>query len=209
MLCVVSAPSGTGKTTVLTLVRERVEGIRFSVSHTTRPPRSGERDGIEYHFIERRGFEQLVDQGRFLEWAEVHGQLYGTSVDECERAAREGVDLLLDIDVQGAALVRGRRPEATSVFLLPPSRAALEERLRGRGKDSDEAVARRLQGAWQEVARWTEYDYVLVNQEAEQCARELEMIIRAARNRAVMMTDRAREIVRGFEIRMESGGRGR
>ena len=200
MLYIVSAPSGTGKTTVLTRVLARVEGLRFSVSHTTRAPRGGERDGREYHFVDRAEFERRVADGQFLEWAEVHGQLYGTSVEEGERAAREGFDLLLDIDVQGAAQVRQRRPDALTIFLLPPSRAALEERLRGRGLDSAEAMRRRLDGARREVARWAEYDYVLVNGEVERCAAEVEGIVRAGRHRTVAAGEALGAILREFEI---------
>lgn len=200
MLYIVSAPSGTGKTTVLTRVLARVEGLRFSVSHTTRAPRGGERDGREYHFVDRAAFERRVADGQFLEWAEVHGQLYGTSVEESERAGREGFDLLLDIDVQGAAQVRQRRPDALTIFLLPPSRAALEERLRARGLDSAETMRRRLDGARREVARWAEYDYVLVNREVEECAADVEGIVRAGRHRTVAVGEALGAILREFEI---------
>jgi guanylate kinase len=200
MLYIVSAPSGTGKTTVLTRVLARVEGLRFSVSHTTRAPRPGEREGLDYHFIARAEFERRVADGRFLEWAEVHGELYGTSVEESERAGRDGFDLLLDIDVQGAAQVRGRRPEAISIFLLPPSRGALEARLRGRSADSAAAMQRRLQDARREVARWAEYDYVLVNREVEECAAEVETIVHAARHRTVAVGEALGAILREFEI---------
>jgi guanylate kinase len=200
MLYIVSAPSGTGKTTVLTRVLARVDGLRFSVSHTTRAPRPGEREGLDYHFIERAEFERRVADGRFLEWAEVHGELYGTSVEETERARRNAFDLLLDIDVQGAAQVRGRRPEAISIFLLPPSRAALEERLRGRSADSAAAMQRRLQDARREVARWAEYDYVLVNREVEECAAQVETIVHAARHRTVAVGEALGAILREFEL---------
>jgi len=178
----------------------RVDGLSFSNSHTTRPPRAGERDGVDYHFVDRPRFEQLVEAGRFLEWAEVHGASYGTGRAEYERASREGLDLLLDVDVQGAAQVRAQMPDAVSVFLLPPSRAALEERLRGRGADDGKAVARRLAGARNEVARHGEYDYVLVNRDAEECARVLGTIIEASRQRAGVVEDTVAEIVRSFEI---------
>jgi len=199
-LFVVSAPSGTGKTTVLGALMARVDGLSFSISHTTRSPRAGERDGVEYHFVDSPRFEQLVEAGRFLEWAEVHGALYGTGRAEYERASREGLDLLLDVDVQGAAQVRERMPDAVTVFLLPPSRAALEQRLRGRGADDEKTVARRLAGARKEVARHGEYDYVLVNRDAEECARVLGAIIEASRQRAGVVEDTVAEIVRSFEI---------
>jgi guanylate kinase len=199
-LFVVSAPSGTGKTTVLTRVLALLPGVRFSVSHTTRAPRGTERDGVEYHFVERASFEELASAGRFLEWAEVHGHLYGTALAEYERASAAGADLLLDVDVQGAAQVRARFPEAVTVFLLPPSRAVLEARLRGRAADSPETVARRLEGARREVARHGEYGFVLVNQDVEECAAALITIIRAARHRTAIVSDAVRDIVHGFEV---------
>jgi len=139
---VVSAPSGTGKSTVLERLLTTVARIRFSVSHTTREPRPGERDGESYHFVDEAHFRDMVSRDRFLEWAEVHLNLYGTSLDEYERADRDGVDLLADLDVQGARQVRERFPGALTVFILPPSYAALEERLRGRGADPEPAIAR-------------------------------------------------------------------
>jgi guanylate kinase len=198
-LFVVSAPSGTGKTTVLTRVLRVLPGLRFSVSHTTRAARGNERDGIEYHFVERPQFEALAAAGRFLEWADVHGQLYGTSLEEYERAQAAGEDLLLDVDVQGAAQVRARFPEAVTVFLLPPSRVVLEARLRGRAADSPETVVRRLEGARREVARHGEYGYVLVNRDVEECALALTNIIRAARHRTAIVAPALADIVRSFE----------
>ena len=130
---VVSAPSGAGKTTVVTRVLNELDGLRFSVSHTTRAPRPGEKDGVEYHFIDVAAFEQIGSRDSFLEWAEVYGQLYGTSLAEYG-ARRDGVDLLLDLDVQGAAQVRNKIADAVTVFVLPPSYADLERRLRGRAR---------------------------------------------------------------------------
>jgi guanylate kinase len=132
-LIVVSGPSGTGKSTVLQRVLARVPNLRFSVSHTTRGPRPGERDGVEYFFVDDAAFEQMVAEDRFLEWAPVHARRYGTSRGEVDRAERDGVDLLLDLDVQGAAQVRRQHADAVTVFILPPSYEALERRLNGRG----------------------------------------------------------------------------
>ena len=197
-LYVVSAPSGTGKSTVLRKVVGAVSGLRFSVSHTTRAARPSERDGVEYRFVDRRHFESLVETDGFLEWANVHGELYGTAREEYERAALDGVDLLLDVDVQGAAQVRERMPEAVTVFLLPPSRAALEARLRGRGGLSEALVEKRLQAARGEVARLAEYEYALINDELDACVEELASIVRVARRRTAAQDDAVAFAARSF-----------
>ena len=196
---VVSAPSGAGKTTVLGRVLRDLGGIRFSVSHTTRPPRSAERDGVEYHFVDRPTFERLRETGGLLEWAEVHGNLYGTGVAELERARAAGVDVLLDLDVQGAAQVRRRIPDAVTVFILPPSYEVLVGRLRGRGQDDEDAIRRRLAVAGHEIDAFEQYDYVIVNDDLEACVEELKSIVRAARCRVAVVRDRARAIERTFK----------
>lgn len=198
MLFVVSAPSGTGKSTLLGRVLREVAGLRFSVSHTTRAPRSGETDGRQYHFVERATFDALIEARGLLEWAEVHGQRYGTAFAEYQRAAREGVDLLLDLDVQGAAQVRRSHPEAVSIFLLPPSAQELERRLRSRGQDREDVIARRLSDARVEMPRWREFDYAIVNDELEHSAAELAGVIRAERRRVKRMTGVATDIVATF-----------
>jgi guanylate kinase len=195
---VVSAPSGTGKSTVLARVLAEVEGLRFSVSHTTRAPRPGERDGREYHFVERPAFEQLVQGAGFLEWASVHGALYGTSAAEYERALADGVDLLLDVDVQGAAQVRTRLPEAVTVFLLPPSRAVLVARLRGRGGLAEDIIERRLSAAAAEVARAHENEYVLVNDDLERCVAAVSGILRVERLRTPWRDAAVEQAIRSF-----------
>jgi guanylate kinase len=144
---VVSGPSGAGKSTVLYRVLAEMPALRFSVSHTTRPPRLGEREGVDYHFVAPEHFEQLRQQGAFLEWAQVHSHSYGTAQAEYEQARRDGVDLLLDLDVQGAAQVRAKVPDAVTLFILPPSFQDLENRLRVRAQDDEASIRRRLQAA--------------------------------------------------------------
>jgi guanylate kinase len=201
---VVSAPSGAGKSTVLARILDDMPGLRFSVSHTTRPPRPGERDGVEYHFVDRPAFERLRDDGRLLEWATVHGNLYGTGLEELERARSQGVDLLLDVDVQGAAQVREKMPEAVTIFILPPSYEVLERRLRGRGQDEEATVKRRLAAAGQELRAFEHYDYAIVNDDLEACVEALESIVRAARCRVSHVAERARAIERTFELAKET-----
>jgi guanylate kinase len=195
---VVSAPSGAGKSTVLGRVLREVAGLRFSVSHTTRKPRPGETDGVEYHFVDQAAFGRLRDAGRLLEWAEVHGKLYGTGLAEYERAEGEGVDLLLDLDVAGAAQVRMKLREAVSVFILPPSFRDLGERLRNRGLDGADTIERRLAVAQEEASLYTEYDFTLVNDDLERCVQALSCVIRAARSRTSRMTSEAERILKTF-----------
>jgi guanylate kinase len=195
---VVSAPSGAGKTTLLLRVLRELPGLRFSVSHTTRAPRGEERDGCEYHFVDREAFLRLREQGRLLEWAEVHGNFYGTGMGELERARAEGRDLLLDIDVQGARQVRERIKDAVSVFVLPPSYEVLERRLRGRAQDGDEVIRRRLAAAGREIHAFQQYDYAIVNEDLERAVQELTGIVRAARCRTAFAAERARAIEKTF-----------
>lgn len=175
-LYVIAAPSGAGKTSLLRAVMQRRPGVGFSVSCTTRKPRPGEVDGRDYHFIGRAEFERLVDAGEFVEHANVFGNFYGTRLSVVESALAEGRDLILEIDWQGARQVRERLPEAVQIFILPPSRAELERRLRGRGSDSDEVIARRLAESALEMSHWQDFDYVIVNRDFEEAAAELEAI---------------------------------
>jgi guanylate kinase len=192
---VVSAPSGTGKSTALSRVLREVPAIRFSVSHTTRPPRPGEVNGVDYHFVDRSSFERLIQENAFLEWAEVHGEHYGTARSEYDRAVQDGVDLLLDLDVQGAALARKALPEAVTIFILPPSFDALEQRLRGRGHDGEDTIRRRLQSAHEELRFYPTYDYLIVNDDLESCVESLKAVIKAARLRRSRMDGAARRIL--------------
>jgi guanylate kinase len=198
-LFVVSAPSGTGKTTLVARLAERVPGLLLSRSYTSRPKRPGEIDGRDYTFITRAAFEQMIAAGAFLEWADVFGSYYGTSAADTDAALATGMDVVLVIDVQGARQVRVRCPTLTSVFVLPPSFPVLEARLRGRSKDSEEAIRRRLLVARAEVRAYTEYDYVVVNDEIEAAVSRLGGIIAAERSRLGAMRDAAETIIKSFE----------
>jgi guanylate kinase len=175
-LYVIAAPSGAGKTSLLRAVMARRPGLSFSVSCTTRKPRPGEVDGKDYHFVGRPEFERLVAAGEFIEHANVFGNLYGTRRSVVEAALAEGRDLIMEIDWQGARQVRERLPEAVQIFILPPSRAELEKRLRGRGSDSAEVIARRLEESALEMSHWAEYDHVIVNRDFEAAVADLEAI---------------------------------
>lgn len=198
-MIVVSAPSGAGKTTVVTRVLNELDGLRFSVSHTTRTPRPGEQDGVEYHFIDVPAFERLRDTGQLLEWALNYGHYYGTGVAELEKARRDGVDLLLDLDVKGAAQVRNKIADAVTVFVLPPSYADLERRLRGRGQDDEASIRRRLDVAREELSFYHAYDYAVVNEDVDSCVESMKTIIRAARFRVGRMGGRAQRILETFK----------
>ena len=182
-LIVVSAPSGTGKTTVCRGAIDALADLRFSISHTTRPQREGEQDGHDYYFCDRKRFESMRAEGAFLEWANVYGNLYGTSSQEVARAAEEGVDLVVEIDVQGARQMMASVPDAVSVFVLPPSVQELEARLRGRGTDPEEDIRRRLEVARQELAESRHYGYWIVNDDLDAAIAELAAVIRAERTR--------------------------
>jgi len=180
-LFVVAAPSGAGKSTLVNALLEREPAISLSVSHTTRPPRPGEQYGRHYYFVERAEFEREIAEGIFLEHAEVHGNLYGTSRDKVQALLAQGRDVLLEIDWQGAAQIRKGKPDCVGVFILPPSRAELERRLSTRAQDSAEVVAARMAEADNEISRWSEYDYVIINDDVEKAERELKAIVAAER----------------------------
>jgi guanylate kinase len=196
---VISAPSGAGKSTLLGRVLREVEGFRFSVSHTTRPPRPTETSGVQYHFVGPADFESLIREDRLLEWAEVHGHRYGTSRAEHERAVAEGKDLVLDLDVQGAAQIRRRFRDAVTVFILPPSYADLERRLRGRGHDDEATIRKRLEVAREEMGHYLEYDFAVVNDDVERCVQGLKSVIAAARLRTRQVQPTADRILRTFD----------
>ena len=180
-LYIVAAPSGAGKTTLVRMLLERDPAIRLSISCTTRTPRCGEEDGREYHFVDVPSFIDRVSQGEFLEWAEVHGNYYGTSRRWIEAEMTAGRDVLLEIDWQGAQQVRKAFPEAIGVFILPPSLPALKERLAGRGTDSAEVIARRIAAARDEMRHVDEFDYVIINDDLQQALGNLLSVVSASR----------------------------
>ena len=198
VLFVVSAPSGTGKTTVVERLVERMPDLALSRSYTSRAARAGERDGLDYNFVSRSRFETMVEAGEFLEYADVFGNFYGTRAADTDQALKEGKDVVLVIDVQGAQQVRERGLALVSVFVLPPSYPILEQRLRGRSKDSPEAIARRLEVARQEVTGYCDYDYVVVNDDLEQCVEALRAIVMAERARARRARPVAERIIATF-----------
>ncbi len=184
-LLVISAPSGAGKTTLLKQVMGQVAGLVFSISHTTRQPRPGEQDGVDYHFVSRAEFLEMIDQELFLEYAEVHGNFYGTSSDAIGLQLLDGLDVVLDIDVQGAAILRKKgQPEATHIFISPPNLVELERRLRGRGTESEETVKVRLKNAATEMKAAAAYEYLIINDMVEEAANLLKAIILAERARS-------------------------
>src|SRR3954468_4474298 len=198
LLFVVSAPSGTGKATVAERLVQVVPELSLSRSYTSRSIRAGEVEGIDYNFITRARFEQMIAAEAFLEYAEVFGNFYGTGAADAEAFLAAGRDLVLVIDVQGARQVRVRCAGTVGVFVLPPSFPVLEQRLRGRSSDSEHAMQRRLQTARDEVAAFTEYDYVVVNDELEACVDRLRSIVLAERARLRSMRTAAEDIVKTF-----------
>lgn len=183
VLFVVSAPSGTGKTTLAKRLLDESTDLAWSVSYTTRPRRTGEEDGREYHFLEDAGFDEMVARGAFLEWAPVFGRRYGTGREETERRLSEGKDLVVEIDVQGARQIRETGMEAVSVFIMPPSYRALASRLHGRGSDDPDEVRRRLKMARGEAEEVRYYDYVVINDDLDRALGELASIVVAERRR--------------------------
>ena len=200
LLIVLSAPSGTGKTTLAGRLEERVPGLVRSRSYTSRVPRRGEVDGVDYHFVAPGRFRDMIEAGAFLEWADVFGRLYGTGAEETARRRAAGLDVLLVIDVQGARQVRRSARDAVGVFVLPPSFETLERRLRGRGRETvdDADLERRLHAARREVGMIDEYDYVVVNDEVDACVDRLRHVVLAERSRVAAMRDAIRPVVETF-----------
>lgn len=194
-LFVVAAPSGAGKSTLVNALLEQEPAISLSVSHTTRPPRVGEQYGRHYYFVEREAFEREVGEGIFLEHAEVHGNLYGTSRTTVDGLLTQSRDVLLEIDWQGARQIRRSKPDCVSVFILPPSRPELERRLRGRGSDSAEVIERRLHNSREEIAHAHEFDYIVVNDRFEDALSDLQAIVQAVRLRSALQWQRHEALI--------------
>jgi guanylate kinase len=183
LVFVISAPSGSGKSTLVGRLLQTVPGLTFSVSFTTRAPRGVERSGVEYNYISRQEFEERNARGEFLECASVFGHYYGTHISVLDKARRDHTDVVLDIDVQGARQLKGRIPDAISIFILAPSREELEQRLRARSEDAQTVIDRRLREAAEEIRNYDRYDYVIVNQQVEESAALLAAIVQAERAR--------------------------
>jgi guanylate kinase len=198
LLFIISAPSGAGKTTLVERLVEQTPRLRMSRSYTSRVARPGESNGVDYNFVDRARFESMIRDGEFLEWAEVFGNLYGTRSLDTERVLAEGDDIVLVIDVQGARKVRQLTIEACTVFVVPPSFAVLEERLRRRSTDSEEAMARRLRVARDEIVAFAEYDFVVVNAEITSAVDRLRAIVLAQRARLARMRKQVETIAQTF-----------
>lgn len=200
LLVVVSSPSGGGKGTLIDRVLRTVPNVSYSVSFTTRAPRPNEEDGREYFFIDRATFEKMIERGEFLEWADVYGQLYGTSCQQVERERAAGHDIILEIDVQGAESIRRKIPDAVSIFILPPSFELLRERLLARGTDSADALEKRLRGAPSEVEQYKYFQYVILNDDINRASQQLAAVIYAERARRERQEIKARTALEDFGV---------
>ena len=198
LLFIVSAPSGTGKTTVVERLVKVTDRLKLSRSYTSRAPRGDEADGVDYNFVSRAKFEEMIAGGEFLEYADVFGNLYGTHAGDTTRCLEKGDDVVLVIDVQGARKVRATKLPHVAVFVLPPSYEVLEKRLRGRSKDSGEAIRKRLEVAREEVSAFEEYDYVVINDDLESCVERIKAIVLAERAKLQCIRPTALEVLRTF-----------
>ena len=205
LLFIVSAPSGTGKTTLVERLVQDLPNLHMSRSYTSRPARAGEQDGVDYNFISRECFDAMVRDGAFLEWADVFGNYYGTSAADTEAVLARGGDVVLVIDVQGARQVRSRGIETVGIFVLPPSASTLEQRLRGRSKDTEGQIRRRLEAASREVDEFAQYEHVVVNDQLETAAARLGAIVLAERTRVRCMRGVADRIIQTFKERRRDG----
>jgi len=192
---VVSGPSGSGKSTLIRETRAKVSALGYSISHTSRPPRGQEKNGVEYQFVTRENFREMIDQGDFVEWAEVYQDLYGTSVFSLESQTQLGLDVIMDIDVQGASNMKSRFREAILIYVLPPSLDILEKRLRARGTDDEESIRTRLEKAAKEIKNCVAYDYLLFNDDLDQAVEELKSIVIAERCRTSVRLAKAQNLL--------------
>lgn len=197
-LFVVSAPSGAGKTSLVKALVDSTPNIHVSVSHTTRPQRSGEVDGVNYHFVSQDQFAAMINDSAFLEQAEVFGNLYGTSKDTVAAKLRAGVDVVLEIDWQGAQQIRHQAPDAVSLFILPPSRQVLEQRLLGRGRDPVEVIRKRMAQANEQISHHVEFDYLIINDDFDKALKEMQAIVLAQRLRILKQCDRHSTLIKSL-----------
>ena len=197
---IISAPSGSGKSTLVARLIQQVPGLMFSVSYTSRAPRGAETEGQNYRYVSREVFGGMIARNEFLEFAEVFGNYYGTHRGVLEEAQAQGKDLVLDIDVQGARQLKSQIPEAVTVFILPPSRQILEQRLRARSEDPEDVMARRLREAAEEIRNYQAYDYVVINRDLPESDATLSAIVRAERVRRTRIEDQIRPILGTFQV---------
>lgn len=183
LLFVLSAPSGGGKSTIVEMLRQRIKGLGYSISHTSRPPRAGETPGVDYHFVDPGTFNTMINDGAFVEWARVYGNLYGTSVSSLSGQLSDGVDVLLDVDVQGGKNIKSRFSQSILIFLVPPSLTVLEARLRARQSEKESVLESRLRQAAEEIRHCTEYDFIVINDDLSQAVSAVAAIILSERLR--------------------------
>jgi len=191
---VVSGPSGSGKSTLIREVRQKVPSVGYSISHTSRPPRGQEKNGVEYHFVSKENFRKMIEKGEFVEWAEVYQDLYGTSVASLRSQITMGLDVIMDIDVQGAKNIKDHFKDAVLIYVLPPSMAILEKRLRDRGTDDKKAIGTRLKKAGKEMKNCVSYDYLVFNDQIDQAVEELKSILVAERCRRSVRLSKAQAL---------------
>jgi len=198
LVFIITGPSGVGKSTIIKLLLNSLPDVHFSVSYTTRPPRPNEENGVDYYFVSQDEFESMIKKDKFIEWAEVHGFLYGTSYSEIEKAFTEGKDLILDVDIQGAGAIKRKITDAVTVFVLPPSWEALKERLYLR-ENNKEVVEKRLKRAKEELKEWKNFDYVIINDNLKRAVTELSSIILAERSKRKRREETIKEILSEIE----------
>ena len=198
-LFVISGPSGAGKSTIVRALRERVEGLGYSVSHTSRKRRTTEKDGVDYHFVDNKRFEEMIEEGAFVEWAKVYDYYYGTSFDSLNSQTELGLDVVLDLDPQGAKNIKNRFENCVTVYALPPSLKILEKRLRNRATDRESVIETRMEKAGEEIKKAGQYEYIIINEDLENAVQEMESLIRSERCRTARQAPRLRELF-GIDI---------